>query len=237
MKKVILFIWFGDEKPPYVHWTIENFRKMNPGWEIRYIEYSNEQILNYKEQNDPVLVESVENNKKNHVNYISDEYRWRYLECNKDKIIVYCDLDCFPIAPFDNFILSTDVKLFPWQQWIRDNHPNRHEVKLMGTLGFKDENCREFRPDIWCIVNNKQFLNWHFLQLHKGSIMDDTLIFNGGMLMNESDIPIYNKRNQDFHEMKLELGDNFCLTQFTPVEHYYSFERNKLNTDIKGIVT
>ena len=235
MKKEILFIWFGDEKPPYIQWTIENFRKMNPGWEIRYIEYSNEQILNYKEQNDPVLIKSVEGNKRNHVNYIADEYRWKYLYQNKDKIVVYCDLDCFPIAPFDNFILPTDEKLFPCQQWVRDNHPNVHEVKIMGTLGFKHENCREFRPDIWCIVNNKQFLNWHFLQLHKGSIMDDTLIFNRGMLMNESDIPIYNKRNQDFHEMKLELGDNFCLTQFTPIEHYYSLERNKLNKDIEVI--
>lgn len=37
--------------------------------------------------------------------------------------------------------------------------------------------------------------------------------------------------------MKLELGDNFCLTQFTPIEHYYSRERERLNTDIKGIVT
>ena len=75
MKKEILFIWFGDEKPPYIHWTLENFRKMNRGWEIRYIEYSNEQILNYKEQNDPVLVLSVEENKRNHVNYIADNYR------------------------------------------------------------------------------------------------------------------------------------------------------------------
>ena len=42
MNKVILFLWFGDEKPPYIQWTLDNFRKMNPGWEIRYIEYSTE---------------------------------------------------------------------------------------------------------------------------------------------------------------------------------------------------
>lgn len=137
MKKVILFLWFGDEKPPYIQWTIENFRKMNPGWEIRYIEYSNEQILNYKEQNDQILVSSVEENKRNHVNYIADKYRWKYLEHNKNEMIVYCDLDCFPIAPFDNFILPTDVKLFPWQQWIRDNHQNKHTTKLMGTNWFR----------------------------------------------------------------------------------------------------
>lgn len=47
MKKVILFLWFGDEKPPYIQWTLENFRRMNPGWEIRYIEYSQSQLANY----------------------------------------------------------------------------------------------------------------------------------------------------------------------------------------------
>ena len=29
--------------------------------------------------------------------------------------------------------------------------------------------------------------------------------------------------------MNIKLGDNFCLPQFTPIEHYYSLERNKLN--------
>lgn len=230
-------MWFGNEKPPYIQWTLNNFRKMNPGWEIRYIEYSNEQILNYKEQNDQILVSSVEENKRNHVNYIADKYRWKYLEHNKNEMIVYCDLDCFPIAPFDNFILTSDTKLPPYHEWVKNLHPNQHTVKMVGICGFKYEKYQEFSPDIWCIVNNKQFLNWHFLQLHKGSTMDDTLTIHSGMFMNESDIPVYNKRNQDFHEMKLELGDNFCLTQFTPIEHYYSLERNKLNKDIKGIVT
>ena len=159
MKKEILFLWFGDEKPPYIQWTLNNFRKMNPGWEIRYIEYSNEQILNYKGQNDPILVESVENNKGSHVNCIADKYRWKYLEHNKDKIVVYCDLDCFPIAPFDNFILWSDTKLPPWHEWIKNLHPNQHIVKSVGIYGFKYEKYQEFGSDIWCIVNNRQFLN------------------------------------------------------------------------------
>lgn len=49
------------------------------------------------------------------------------------------------------------------------------------------------------------------------------------MLMNEQDITEYNKRNEDFHNMNIQLGDYFCLPQFTPIEHYYSIERNKLN--------
>ena len=47
--------------------------------------------------------------------------------------------------------------------------------------------------------------------------------------MNEQDITEYNKRNENFHNMNIQLGDNFCLPQFTPIEHYYSIERNRLN--------
>ena len=59
MNKVILFLWFGDEKPPYIQWTLENFRKMNPGWEIRYIEYSTEQIMEYEKTMDKCLIEAI----------------------------------------------------------------------------------------------------------------------------------------------------------------------------------
>lgn len=59
MKKVILFLWFGDEKPPYVQWTFENFSKMNPGWEIRFIEYSNDQILNHTKTDDLLLTKII----------------------------------------------------------------------------------------------------------------------------------------------------------------------------------
>lgn len=88
-----------------------------------------------------------------------------------------------------------------------------------------------FKSDMWCIGNNKLIMFDRFLQLHKGSVMDETLIIHNSMLMNESKLPEFKKRSKDFHEMKLELGDNFCLTRFTPVEHYYSRERNKLNKE------
>lgn len=141
MKKVILFMWFGDEKPPYIQWTLDNFRKMNPGWEIRYIEYSNEQILNYIEQNDPVLTKSITDKiircGCHFINNVADNYRFNYIENHKDELIVYCDLDCFPIAPFDNFIFPFDMKLPPWQEWVKGNHPNEHIIKPMGMCGFK----------------------------------------------------------------------------------------------------
>ena len=120
MKKVILFIWFGDEKPPYIQWTLENFRKMNPGWEIRYIEYSNKQLINYMNQNDPVLAATTPNKC---FSFWVDDYKWKYLTMHKDEFVIYCDLDCFPIAPFDNFIIQEDSNV---QQWIKSNHPDEY---------------------------------------------------------------------------------------------------------------
>ena len=228
MKRVILFLWFGDEKPPYIHWTLENFRKMNPGWEIRYIEYSNEQLLNYKDQDDPILVKSVEKNIRPHVNYIADEYRKIYLDEHKDELIMYCDLDCFPIAPFDNFLCSSYNHGKDWMSWYCEN---KHEVRILGTgtAYLPDIGLRLFKCDNWCLCNNKDILFNQFLQLKANSIMNNTLVLYQGMLMNEQDIPIYNKRNENFHNMNIKLGDNFCLPQFTPIEHYYSIERNRLN--------
>ena len=228
MNKVILFLWFGDEKPPYIQWTLDNFRKMNPGWEIRYIEYSNEQLLNYKDQDDPILVRSVEKNIRPHANYIADEYRKIYLDEHKDELIMYCDLDCFPIAPFDNFLCSSYNHGKDWMSWYCEN---KHEVRILGTgtAYLPDIGLRLFKCDNWCLCNNKDILFNQFLQLKANSIMNNTLILYQGMLMNEQDIPIYNKRNENFHNMNIKLGDNFCLPQFTPIEHYYSIERNRLN--------
>ena len=230
MKKVILFLWFGDEKPPYIQWTLENFRKMNPGWEIRYIEYSNEQILNYKEQKDPILSKSMDGliDVYNHeLTSLSDTYRLNYLNEHKDELVVYCDLDCFPIAPFDNFIFKQSSSI---PDWVGKGFCNQtHRIKALGCCCEMFSGFNIFKDDLWCIGNNNLITFNQFFQLHKGSLLDDTLIFHMGMLINKKNIPIYWKRSKAFHEMKISLGDNFCLTQFTPIEHYYSWERNTLN--------
>ncbi len=229
MKKVILFIWFGDEKPPYIQWTLENFRRMNPGWEIRYIEYSTQQILDYKNSNDEALFNVMSKNKMfGHLCYMSNEYRYEYLNLKKDEFIIYCDLDCFPIAPFDNFIMPNDDNLPKWATEIFC--PNQHIwSNALGTCGFVIEGHYLFKKDIWCLCNNKALAFRQFLQICKHSTLDENLILYNGFLLNKSCLPMYEQRLNNFHNMNLTLGDNFCLPQFTPIEHYYSRERNKLN--------
>ena len=103
---------------------------MNPGWEIRYIEYSSEQLKNYEDQNDEILAKAGEKQKYSHVNFLSDEYRRLYLNKHTDELIVYCDLDCFPIAPFDNFFLLEKEGKF--SEWIsRGFCKNIHKIRTL----------------------------------------------------------------------------------------------------------
>lgn len=225
MKKVILFLWFGDEKPSYIQWTLENFRKINPGWEIRYIEYSNKQLIDYKNQNDPVLAATSPNKC---FSFWVDDYKGRYLDMHKDEFVIYCDLDCFPIAPFDNFIIKQDDPNV--YDWYKDQHRLEH-LEHSKYLGLWSQ-CLGIHNDAWCLTNNNALHTDFFLQICKYSIPDDDYTIWGSMLINKNDIPKYDKRNEDFQKMNLKLGDNFCLQQFTPIEHYYQFERNSLNLKV-----
>lgn len=91
-----------------------------------------------------------------------------------------------------------------------------------------------FKGDLWCLCNNKALAFRQFLQIHRGMTVDDTVILHKGMILNKKDLPIYEQRLNNFHNMSIKLGDSFCLPQFTPIEHYYSKERNKLNKNINA---
>ena len=226
MKKVILFLWFGDEKPPYIEWTLENFRKMNPGWEIRYIEYSNKQLLDYKNQGDEIL-DATRPNKC--FSYWVDDYKGKYLSMHEDELVIYCDLDCFPIAPFDNFIMQDKDSLPDWVTKIYC--PNKHlqTTIALGSCGCVADDKFMFKSDLWCLCNNKSITFERFFQICKYTNLNEPLCIANSMIMNKSNIQQLRNRSVAFHNMEISLGDNFCIPQLTPIEHYYSRERNSLN--------
>lgn len=84
---------------------------MNPNWEIRYVEYSSQQLKNYKNQGDSVLAATLPNDC---LSFWVDNYKYTYMHMHKDEFVIYCDLDCFPIAPFDNFIVTGRTDLPKW---------------------------------------------------------------------------------------------------------------------------
>ena len=229
MKKTILFLWFGDEKPIYIQWTMDNFRKMNPGWEIKFIEYSTQQIQDFKKLNDPIMDYVMSRHTGfNHVNFLADEYRMAYLRQHTDELIVYCDLDCFPIAPFDNFICTPDKKM---PEWASQGYfcSNVHEFRVLGSCARDFNGTRMFKNDLWCLANNRAVTFNQFIQIHKESRTNGTLTFHNGIMMNPDDVGEYEERKRKFARMELKLGDSFCLPQFTPIEHYYLQERITLN--------
>lgn len=227
MKKVILFLWFGDETPAYTQWTLENFRQMNPGWEIRYIEYSTDQVIHHELVGDPILSEVMTSRESfGYIGNVTNIYRACYLN-KHDELMIYCDLDCFPIAPFDNFLVGEGKEN---ENWFTKLHAPKHltPAKLLGLWSLPFNTIHTIHQDSWCMCNSKICTDM-FLQIHKSTQANEELIYHKGMVINKSDIPEYEKRTRSFHEMKIELGNNFCLPQFTPIEHYYSYERNKLN--------
>ena len=144
---------------------------------------------------------------------------------HENEFVIYCDLDCFPIAPFDNFIIKQDDP--NTYEWYKNQHKPKH-IRNPKYLGMWSAHT-SIHHDAWCLTNNNALHTDLFLQICKYSIPNDDYIVCWSMLINKNDIPKYNKRNKDFHDMKIELGDNFCLPQFTPIDHYFSFERNTLN--------
>lgn len=202
---------------------------MNPDWEIRYIEYSTSQVVNFSTTNDNILKSIMSNSIycKDTMCVITEHYRRAYLSLHRDELIVYCDLDCFPIAPLDNFIAESNERSDKWLSWYCTN---KHEVKNIGNnAALIDQRKHLFKDDNWCVCNSRLIMFNQFLQIHKNSTTDETLTAHQGMFMNFCDIPLYEQRNNDFHDMKIQSGDNFCLPQFTPIEHYYSLEREHLN--------
>ena len=59
MNKRLFLIWFGDNIPDFVEWTVNNYKIVNPSWNVIFIHYSRKQLENYKDQNDTILIKSV----------------------------------------------------------------------------------------------------------------------------------------------------------------------------------
>lgn len=64
--KILHFIWFGDVIPEYVSFSIENFRKVNPDFEIDFVNRTLDEINDIKMNNvtknktDELILKSME---------------------------------------------------------------------------------------------------------------------------------------------------------------------------------
>ena len=162
MKKEIVFIWFGENEPPYAQWTIENFKKMNPGWDVVYKRYTRHQVFNEREKiNDNILNIAVEKYTKAYIDrvnsnhytgfcWLSDIYRREYVRSAKYPV-VYCDVDCFPIAPFDSFFqldqfMTAKDKVYGYNLYNANKYIPKQD-------NYKHNITSYYGGDGWCISN------------------------------------------------------------------------------------
>ena len=112
--KQLFFIWFGDNQPDYVDFTIKNFQEVNPDFKIDLIKYSKNDLENYTSLEDKSLKNSCEialklikegKNPESYFTIVSDYYRL-YLIHHYGGI--YLDCDTFPVKPFDDKLLNNE---------------------------------------------------------------------------------------------------------------------------------
>lgn len=237
MKKEILFLWFGSRpEPSYAQTTINNFKLMNPTWDINYIKYTPEQIKNYKMIDDQCLKYLMENQIKNSdfstINFyqsLADSYRFCYIrKCfDENKICVYCDLDCFPISKFDDFFITDKL----YYKWYPDEPTDRYAQTILGyhQTNYYDNRFNNkvlYRNDIWfmsnCNFKIQPILLYKNINLNQNTYSIDSFIINNKNQENE-----YFNYRQKFLNNELILGESFANPYFSPVEHFYVRERLK----------
>ena len=139
---------------------------------------------------------------KNAYNNLAFTYNLNFLSMHKNDLVVYCDLDCFPIAPFDNFIVKPGDEDTNWFTKLRVPE-HLTTAKYLGAWSYPFGSIHTIHHDSWCICNNKGICTDIFIQIHTGAKTDENLIYHQGMVMNKKDIPQYKQRSKDFHEMKI----------------------------------
>lgn len=217
MNNRIFLLWFGDNIPQYANWNVNNIRRINDNWDINFIHYTKEQILNFKDINDNLLVDVIMNLFRSRENnftmeMITRSYRYKVLTSDYD---VYLDLDCFPISNLDNFIFPSD----------------------------SDSNKKTYIKNYSYCIRQKQVDNWFLSKTNRSYIsitcigketkLNEKLVYHKFTWMNHSEIDKFNKCLKLFKECSLKPEDCFCNNILTPVEHYSQVEWKKSHNSPK----
>ena len=124
--KRIFFIWLGN-KPEYADFCINSFKKVNPEFDFRFINYTIEQLENINnctvcEYDEDLIncINYVKNGKDKYSELISEykKYGRKFVQiiANILRLIlinkyggIYLDCDTFPLKPFDSELLNNEA--------------------------------------------------------------------------------------------------------------------------------
>lgn len=228
MKKEILYIWFGDVLPGYARPTIEHTRMMNPTWDVTLKHYTKEQLMNRESQGDNVLLTAYDDFLKASNTYrktnpyqmsydcLSINYRIQYVK-EANHPIVYLDLDTVCIDQFDNYFVSESFA----QGFVQNLFPTWRETETKQSY----QNCNDV-----AVATNIKNMSFRLSSILKDIDLSKPIIHYNGMIMNEGQQAIYDRRSEEFHLNRIDYSKYEPITnpQLSPIEHYYSWERKHL---------
>lgn len=209
IKKILHFIWFGNDIPSYVNFSIDNFSIINSDFKIHFLNYTINQIENIKINNidDYILKNTIEQilkhekkykeiidhckiNKLKFIQVLSDIYRLEILNYYGG---IYLDCDCFPLKKFDEDLLYNN-------QFIVQRHFNQNYI----------ENDNYF---IGSIMNNEKLFNIFNNKLDKN--IKKIIQTEKGQYNSIK----YLQLKKKFIECKLKIGESFSNSDFY-IDHY-----------------
>ena len=204
MNKRLFLIWFGDNTPDFVEWTVNNYKIVNPSWNVIFIHYSRKQLENYKDQNDTILIKSVYRAFEKYGTIfnpgrLADVYRSYVLTNDYD---TYVDIDTFPISQLDDFLMPDKLDV-----------NRKTNIRYLSYCGNHKSN------DLWFLSKtNISYVG--ITNISKKINLNDEIIYHNFTYMNRNEIDTFEKRKIDFLNCNIQIGNNFCCEKFSPIEHY-----------------
>ena len=141
--KILHFIWFGSELPDYAKFSIENFRNVNPDFEINLVQRNKNEIDNIIFGNTTDVIDNTIKKSIKRIlsfdSFVNFQLTTIYINGIKlEQILadvvriellnefggIYLDCDTFPRKPFDENILNNDFFIVKRSQnggMFRDN--------------------------------------------------------------------------------------------------------------------
>jgi len=192
VKKQIILYWLRGSSPSYAKWNVENFKKMNPEWEVSCIELLS--CLEEAQAQSSSLYVNTSNLLKRNVSCKVSKQQNDIALCKALLVsraagaCVCCSVDCFPIAPVDSF------------------------MSMMHFCSGKTFICNEY------IASNIIYTSFNLVQVQKNIDLRKPIVKCNDIYVNEDSIEQLEARMSSFKSCSLELEQPFCCPVLSPVE-------------------
>lgn len=233
ISKQLFFIWLGDKKPDYVDYAINSYKAMNPKFNIEFIRYTIDDILN---TNDSVLkcckeyiFQTTKGVKNKYYDYISKriESKFNFIQILSDFLRfellyyyggIYIDCDTFPVKPFDDKLMSYNG----FSQNVLCMRNKKAEVK-----NLSDDYTKYYDLDFTHDIQKYHcytYTDIYFVGLRKEYTEDDVVFTTGAdfknplnppWIRNFDNTPNFKEMRDKFFNKELKLyKTNFFYSQY-----------------------